>query len=58
MARVAYVDRQYLAHRSAAVHIAELPVVRIDGAAVGNGVTGPLARRLRECYLAHAASVG
>lgn len=33
-----------------------LPVVRIDGAAVGNGQPGPLSRKLRECYLAHAAS--
>jgi D-alanine transaminase len=33
-----------------------LPVVRIDGAAVGNGEPGPLSRKLRECYLAHAAS--
>ena len=33
-----------------------LPVVRIDGAAVGNGQPGPLTRMLRDCYLAHAAS--
>jgi D-alanine transaminase len=33
-----------------------LPVVRIDGAAVGNGEPGLLSRKLRECYLAHAAS--
>jgi D-alanine transaminase len=33
-----------------------LPVVRIDGAAVGDGRPGPLSRKLRECYLAHAAS--
>jgi D-alanine transaminase len=33
-----------------------LPVVRIDGAAVGNGQPGPLTRKLRECYLTHAAS--
>jgi D-alanine transaminase len=33
-----------------------LPVVRIDGTAVGNGEPGPLSRKLRECYLAHAAS--
>lgn len=33
-----------------------LPVVRIDGIAVGNGEPGPLSRKLRECYLAHAAS--
>ena len=33
-----------------------LPVVRIDGTAVGNGQPGPLSRKLRECYLAHAAS--
>jgi D-alanine transaminase len=35
-----------------------LPVVRIDGAPVAQGVPGPLSRRLRECYLAHAASAG
>ena len=34
-----------------------LAVVRIDGAAVGNGQPGPLSRKLRECYSAHAASV-
>lgn len=33
-----------------------LPVVRIDGHPVGNGVPGPLSRRLRDCYLAHAAA--
>jgi len=33
-----------------------LPVVRIDGASVGNGEPGPLSRELRDCYLAHAAS--
>jgi D-alanine transaminase len=33
-----------------------LPVVRIDGAAVANGQPGPLTRKLRESYLAHAAS--
>ena len=33
-----------------------LPVVTIDGAVVGNGVPGPLSRKLRECYLTHAAS--
>jgi D-alanine transaminase len=33
-----------------------LPVVRIDGDPVGSGVPGPLSRRLRECYLAHAAA--
>jgi D-alanine transaminase len=32
-----------------------LPVVRIDGDPVASGVPGPLSRRLRECYLAHAA---
>jgi D-alanine transaminase len=31
-------------------------VVRIDGDPVGSGVPGPLSRRLRECYLAHAAA--
>jgi D-alanine transaminase len=35
-----------------------LPVVRIDGAPVGNGQPGPLSRKLRECYLAHAAAAG
>jgi D-alanine transaminase len=34
-----------------------LPVVRIDGDPVGNGAPGPLSRRLREFYLAHAAAV-
>jgi D-alanine transaminase len=33
-----------------------LPVVRIDGDRVGNGMPGPLSRRLRERYLAHAAA--
>ncbi len=33
-----------------------LPVVRIDGAAVGEGRPGPLAARLRAAYLAHAAA--
>jgi len=31
-------------------------VVRIDGDPVGSGVPGPLSRRFRECYLAHAAA--
>jgi D-alanine transaminase len=35
-----------------------LPVVRIDGVLVGNGQPGPLGRKLRECYLTHAASMG
>lgn len=33
-----------------------LPVVRIDGEPVGSGVPGPVSRRLRELYLAHAAA--
>jgi D-alanine transaminase len=33
-----------------------LPVVRIDGDPIGGGVPGPLSRRLRESYLAHAAA--
>lgn len=33
-----------------------LPVVRIDGDPIGSGVPGPLSRRLREFYLAHAAA--
>lgn len=33
-----------------------LPVVKIDGAPVGDGAPGPLARRLRDRYLAHAAA--
>jgi D-alanine transaminase len=33
-----------------------LPVVKIDGDPVGSGVPGPLSRRLRDCYLAHAAA--
>jgi D-alanine transaminase len=32
-----------------------LPIIRIDGCAIGDGVPGPLSRRLRELYLAHAA---
>jgi D-alanine transaminase len=35
-----------------------LPVVKIDGVPVGNGHPGSLSRKLRECYLAHAASRG
>jgi D-alanine transaminase len=35
-----------------------LPVVRIDGDPVGNGQPGPLSRKLRECYLAHATAPG
>lgn len=31
-----------------------LPVVRIDGQPVGDGTPGPLSRRLREIYIAHA----
>ncbi len=31
-----------------------LAVVRIDGDNIGDGAPGPLSRRLRECYLAHA----
>jgi len=33
-----------------------LPVVSIDGAPVGNGHPGALSRKLRECYLTHAAA--
>lgn len=33
-----------------------LPIVRIDGEPVGDGVPGPLAQRMRACYLAHAAA--
>jgi len=33
-----------------------LPVVRIDGDPVADGSPGPLARKLREGYLAHAAA--
>ncbi len=33
-----------------------LPVVRIDGDTVGDGVPGPLSRTLRAFYLAHAAA--
>jgi D-alanine transaminase len=32
-----------------------LPVVRIDGSPIGDGRPGPLSRRLRAAYLAHAA---
>ena len=31
-----------------------LPVVRIDGANVGGGVPGPVAKRLRELYMSQA----
>jgi D-alanine transaminase len=34
-----------------------LPVVRIDDFPVGKGQPGPLSRKLRECYLGHAASM-
>ena len=33
-----------------------LPVVRIDGAPVADGKPGPLSRKLRDAYLAHAAA--
>jgi len=33
-----------------------LPVVKIDGDALGGGIPGPLSLRLRELYLAHAAA--
>ena len=33
-----------------------LPVVTVDGIAVGNGLPGALSRKLRECYLTHAAN--
>jgi D-alanine transaminase len=33
-----------------------LPIIRIGGDPVGIGVPGPLSRRLRDCYLAHAAA--
>jgi D-alanine transaminase len=33
-----------------------LPVVRIDGAPVGNGAPGLLTEKLRAAYLAHAAA--
>jgi D-alanine transaminase len=35
-----------------------LPVVRIDGNPVGNGQRGPLSRKLRKAYLAHAVTAG
>jgi D-alanine transaminase len=35
-----------------------LPVVRIDGDPVGNGQRGPLSRKLRKAYLAHAVTAG
>ena len=35
-----------------------LPVVRIDGVPLGKGQPGLLSRKLRKCYLAHAASMG
>ena len=33
-----------------------LPVVRIDGAPIGDGKPGPLSRRLRDAYQVHAAA--
>jgi hypothetical protein len=42
MSRIAYVDSRYVPRR-----------VRIDGGPLGSGVPGPLARRLRERYLAY-----
>ena len=33
-----------------------LPVVKIDGVAIGNGQPGLLSRKLRECYLTHEAA--
>jgi D-alanine transaminase len=33
-----------------------LPIVRIDGEPVADGAPGPLSRKLREAYLAHAAA--
>ena len=33
-----------------------LPVVRLDGEPVGDGKPGPLSRKLRAAYLAHAAA--
>jgi D-alanine transaminase len=35
-----------------------LPVVRIDGVPVRKRQPGPLNRKLRKCYLAHAANMG
>ena len=35
-----------------------LPVVRIDGAPIGNGYPGSIVRRLREAYETHAAGQG
>ena len=40
-------DEAFITSASAFV----LPVVDIDGAAIGPGVPGPVARRLREIYL-------
>jgi D-alanine transaminase len=34
------------------------PVVEVDGATVGDGVPGPVAKRLREIYLAEARATG
>jgi D-alanine transaminase len=33
-----------------------LPVVKIDGVAIGNGQPGLLSKKLRECYLTHEAA--
>jgi hypothetical protein len=52
MARVAYVNRQYLPHRSAAVNIEN----RGYRDPVGNGAPRPLYRRLREYSLARVAA--
>ena len=35
-----------------------LPVVQIDGEAIGDGAPGPIARRLRELYIEAARSLG
>ena len=71
MSRVAYVDGRYVPHKLAVVHIEDrgyqfadgvyevLAVVKghlIDLLPVGSGMPGPLSRKLRDCYLAHAAA--
>ena len=64
MLRVAYVDGQYILHRSAAVGAVGIEDrgcqfadgVRIDGRPVGSGSPAPLARTLRTGHLLHATA--
>jgi D-alanine transaminase len=57
MSRIAYVDRQYVPHRSAAVHIDDRGYQFAAGVyEVMAVVGGPIRLKLREIYLAHAAA--